>query len=259
VRPGSVRWVGGTLLLPAVLLGLGGVGAGGDPLHQDLMAALSPPGSGWLLGTDELGRSLLLRLAHATRVSAGLALFCVALAWCGGVALGLAAAWRGGWANQVVLGGADTLMAFPGLLLTLLVAGLLGGGVVALVAGVALAQLPQAVRMSRALADGVLARPFVQASRLVGLSAPGILWRDVVPLLLPQLLTQAALSVAQAVLTIAALGFLGIGVHPPTPEWGMMIADGAPHLAEAPWVVLVPAGLLVTSVLGLVLLAEDVR
>jgi peptide/nickel transport system permease protein len=170
--------------------------------------------------------------------------------------LGLVAAWRGGWVEGVALRAADTLLALPGLLLTLMVAGLFGGGMVALVAGVAVAQLPVALRMSRALAAGILARPFVQAARLAGLPVPGLLLRDVAPLVLPQLATQAALSVSQAVLGIAALGFLGIGVHPPTPEWGTMIADAVPYLAEAPWAALAPAGLLVTSVLGLVLLAE---
>jgi peptide/nickel transport system permease protein len=247
------------LLAPALLLGLVVPLFAPDPLHQELAAALSPPGGTWLLGTDELGRSVLARLAHATRVSAGLALLCVTIAWGGGTLAGIAAAWRGGWFEALVLRGADTLMALPGLLLTLIVAGLLGGGLVALVAGVAVAQLPVAVRMSRALAAGVIARPFAQAARLAGLPVPGLLLRDVLPLVLPQLATQAALSVAQAVLSIAALGFLGIGIHPPTPEWGMMIADSVPYLSEAPWAVLAPATVLVASVLGLTLLAEAVQ
>jgi peptide/nickel transport system permease protein len=251
-----MRWVPLLLLAPALLLGLVGPGLLPDPLRQELVAALSAPGGDWLLGTDELGRSVLARLAHATRVSAGLALLCVAIAWGGGTLFGIAAAWRGGWAEAVVLRAADTLMALPGLLLTLIVAGLLGGGLVALVAGVAVAQLPVAMRMSRALAAGVVARPFVQAARLAGIPVPGLLLRDVLPLVLPQLATQAALSVAQAVLSIAALGFLGIGIHPPTPEWGMMIAESVPYMHEAPWAVLAPAGMLVASVLGLVLLAE---
>lgn len=245
------------LLAPALVLGLVGPILAADPLRQELMAALSPPGADWLFGADDLGRSVLARVAHATRVSAGLALLCVAIAWGGGALVGLAAAWRGGWAEALVLRAADTLMALPGLLLTLIVAGLLGGGMVALVAGVAVAQLPVAMRMSRALAAGVVARPFVQAARLAGLPVPGLLLRDVLPLMLPQMATQAALSVAQAVLSIAALGFLGIGIHPPTPEWGMMIAESVPTLSEAPWAVLAPAALLVSSVLGLVLLAEN--
>jgi len=250
------RYAGPALLLPALLLAAAAPLLEADPLQQSLAASLTPPGQAWLLGTDELGRSLLARLAHATYVSAGVGLLCVAVAWGCGVALGVAAAWRGGWPEGLVLRAADTLMAIPGLLLTLIVAGLLGGGIGVLVLGIALAQLPHAVRTSRALAAGVLARPFVQAARLVGLSSAAILVRDVLPLVLPQLLTQAALAVASAVLTIAALGFLGIGIHPPTPEWGMMIAEGTPYLAEAPWVVLAPASLLVLSVLGLVLLAD---
>ncbi len=254
-----MRWAPLLLLAPALVLGLVVPGLTPDPLHQDLMGALSPPGTAWLLGSDELGRSVLARLGHATRVSAGLALLCVAIAWGGGTLLGVAAAWRGGWAEAVALRGADTLMAMPGLLLTLIVAGVLGGGMVALVAGVAVAQLPVAVRMSRALAAGVVAKPFVQAARLAGIPVPGLLARDVLPLVLPHLATQAALSVSQAVLSIAALGFLGIGIHPPTPEWGMMIADSVPYLSEAPWAVLAPASVLVASVLGLTLLAESAR
>jgi peptide/nickel transport system permease protein len=228
-----------------------------DPLRQDLMAALSPPGADWLLGTDDLGRSVLARAVHAAGTSLGLAAACVVLAWGGGVALGLLAAWRGGWAAALVLRGADTVMAFPALLLTLLIAGLLGGGAAPLVLGVALAQLAPATRMAHALAAGAVALPYVQAARLAGLGTPVILAKDVLPPLLPQLLTQAAMAVAHAVLTIAGLGFLGIGLPPPVPEWGMMIAEAAPFLTEAPWAVMAPACLLVATVLGLTLLARE--
>ncbi len=228
-----------------------------DPLHQDLMAALTAPGPTWLLGTDDLGRSILARAAHAAHLSVGVALGSVGVAWGVGVALGLAAAWWGGVLDQAAMRVADTVMAFPGLLLTMLVAGLWGGGAGAIVVGIALAQWPQAARVSRALAAGSIGLPYVQAARLAGLGAGTILMKDVLPPLLPQLLTQAALSVAHAVLTIAALGFLGIGLPPPTPEWGTMIAEAMPFMAEAPWTVAVPASLLAATVLGLTLLAED--
>jgi peptide/nickel transport system permease protein len=227
-----------------------------DPVHQDLLATLAPPGGGWWFGTDDLGRSILARTAAATGRSAGLATVCVALAWGIGAALGLAGAWWGGVGERIVLAVADVGMAFPGLLLTLLLVGLLGGGLGALLLGVSLAQGPFAIRSAHALAAGLVARPWVQAARHAGLGAPGILLRDVAPLLLPQMLTQAAFAVAGAVITIGALGFLGIGLSPPTPEWGMMIAEGAPYLADAPWMVAVPASALAAMVLGLILLAD---
>ncbi len=245
------------LLIPVALIAFAGpLLLRADPLRQDLMAAMTPPGPVWLLGTDDLGRSLLARTVHAAGLSIGLAFGAVALAWGTGVLLGLLGAWRGGWAERAVLRGADTAMAFPGLLLTLLIAGLFGGGLTALVLGVAAAQLPHACRIAHAQAAGVVMRPHVQASRLAGLGAAAILVKDVLPPMLPQLLMQASLAVGGAVLTIAALGFLGIGLAPPTPEWGTMIAEAAPFIAEAPWMTLVPATLLVATVLGLNLLAD---
>ena len=228
-----------------------------DPLHQDLMASLVSPGADWLLGTDELGRSVLARVAFAAHLSVGLAFTSVLAAWVVGMALGMVAAWCGGRIEQIAMRGADTMMAFPGLLLTLLVAGLLGGGLGAVVLGTALAQWPQAARTTRALAAGAVRHPHVEAARFAGLGAGIILTKDVLPPLLPQLLTQAALSMAHAVQTIAALGFLGIGLAPPAPEWGTMIAESASFLTEAPWIVAAPACLLVTTVLGLTLLAEE--
>lgn len=246
-----------TLLAPLLALALfGPLLVQADPLRQDLMAALSPPGSGWLLGADDLGRSVLARAVDAAGTSLGLAAGCVVLGWGGGMALGLLAAWRGGWSAAIVLRGADAMMAFPGLLLTLLVAGLLGGGALPLVLAVALAQLPQATRTAHALAAGVVALPFVAAARLASVAPSVILAKDVLPPLLPQLLTQAAAALAQAVLTLAGLSFLGIGLPPPTPEWGGMIAEAAPFLAEAPWMAMAPAGLLVATVLGLNLLVD---
>ncbi len=246
------------LLAPLLLLACAGpLLVTADPFQQDLAASLAPPCGEWLLGADELGRSVLARAVHAAKISAGLGVLCVGLAWGLGIAAGLWTAWRGGLVEQAVLRGCDTLMAFPGLLLTLLVAGLLGGSVPALVIAVALPQWPQAVRVSRSLAAGVVILPYVQAAKLAGIGSLRILARDVLPPMLPQLLTQAALSVAHAVLTIAALGFLGLGLPPPTPEWGTMVAEATPFLAEAPWMAAVPACLLVATVLGLTLLAEE--
>ena len=248
----------GLLLVAAIaaFAVLGPLAVRADPDHQTLAAALAPPGSAYWLGADHVGRSLLARLAHGAWRSLGLAIICVTAAGMVGVAAGVASAWCGGWLEIVVMRGADLVMAFPGLLLALLLAGLLGGGAWPLALGLTLSQWPQFARVMRAAAASALTLPHVEAAALSGHSGWFILTRHVLPPMTPQIAAIASLSVGTAVLSIASLGFLGIGLQAPTAEWGAMVNETLPYHEEAPLLVWAPSLAIFVSVLSLHLLGE---
>lgn len=222
-----------------------------DPLRQDLSAVLSAPGSAFLLGSDHLGRSVLARLASASRVSLGLAMITAITAAVPGVLLGIIAAWRGGWIERALVLVADAVLALPGLLLVLLLAAFAPGEFLPLYAGIALALWVEYFRVVRATTGALLARPQIEAARLLGFSPVHIVRRHLMPELAPLLATLLALSVGTAVLAISTLSFVGIGLRPPTPEWGSMMTELLPYYDEAPAQLLMPAVLLFLTVLGL--------
>lgn len=226
-----------------------------DPAAQDLLAALLPPGGAWLLGTDHLGRSLLARLAHGVRLSVLLGLATVTVAALGGTLLGLLAAWRGGWPDRVLSLAADMVLALPGLLLVLLVVAFAPGQAVPLALGIALAQWVEYFRVARAGARSLLARPHVEAARLLGFGPAYILRRLLWPELAPVLLTLAGFGLGSAILTVAALSFVSVGLRPPTAELGSMTNELLPYMAEAPVQALLPTLFVLLAVLGCHLLA----
>lgn len=244
----------GTLLLLAVF---GPHLYRADPLAQDLMRALEAPSLYHPLGTDHLGRDVLARLLHGTSRSLGIALLCVGVASGIGVALGLLAAYAGRFPDALIMRLADLTLAFPGLLLALLLAGFLGGGMVPMMIGIQLTLWPQFARMARAVALGVLARPHVEAAELAGFPPRTILVRHVLPAALRQTIPLATLGIGAAVMSVSALGFLGLGLQPPTPEWGAMISELLPYLDEAPAQIAAPCLAIFLSVLGFTLAGES--
>lgn len=228
-----------------------------DPRVQALDQSLQPPGAAHWLGTDVLGRSVLARLAHAARLSLGLALLAAVSAAVPGVLLGMLAAWRGGAADRALVLLADAVMSLPGLLLVLLLAAVVPGSALALYLGLSLSLWVEYFRVSRAAARPVLAGDAVQASRLLGFGLPYVLRRHLLPALAPVLGTLLAFSAAQAVLALAALGFIGVGLQPPTPELGLMMTEFLPFYDEAPWLLGAPVALLMLLVLGMMLVARE--
>lgn len=254
------RVLGAGLIVAIALFALlGPVLIAADPVSQDLSAYLLPPSAEHPLGTDHLGRDLLARLAHAARLSLGLAILSVLSAAIPGVALGLLAAARGGLADRALATLADATMALPGLLLILLVAGLAPGQAWPLWLGLSVALWVEYFRLTRATAATLFASPQVEASRLLGFGPLYVLRRHVLPVLAPLLLTVAGFGVAGAVIAIGSLGFVGIGLRPPTPEWGLMLTELLPHYDEAPWALAAPAAMLFLTLLGLQLLAHRGR
>ncbi|OGB10533.1 MAG: ABC transporter permease [Burkholderiales bacterium RIFCSPHIGHO2_12_FULL_65_48] len=230
---------------------------GASPVVQDLRNTLAPPSAQHWLGTDVLGRSALARLAHAAQLSLGMALLAAVSAAVPGTLLGIAAAWRGGRTERALLMLSDSVLAIPGLLLVLLVAALAPGALWALYAGLSAALWVEYFRVSRAVARPVLAGDAVQASRLLGFGRGYVLRRHLLPALAPTLGTLLAFTTSQAVLALAALGFVGVGMQPPTPELGLMMTEAMPYYEEAPWLIAAPTALLVWLVAAMMLLNPD--
>lgn len=242
----------GPLLLVGVLL-LGALSAwlGQEPGIQNLDNSLAAPDARHWLGTDHLGRDVLSRLGEAVRVSFWLALGSALLAVALGTALGLWAAWRRGLADRLLCLCADGVAAIPALLWVLLVAALAPGQKWALYSGLVLTAWVEFFRLVRSQASMTLASDTVQAGRLLGFGAPYLLRWHVLPPLRPDLLRLWSYAVANAVLAVAALGFVGVGLRPPTAELGLMMTEALPYYEEAPWLLAGPVLLLVMVVAAL--------
>ena len=245
----TIRTIGRLVIAALVLLAVvGPMVLTEDPLRQDLLATLDGPGGHWLLGSDHLGRSELARLVHGARLSLALATGGVVLSLATGTALGLLAAWCGGWSEAAIMRLAEITLAFPTILLVLLLTAFLGGGALGAVIALAASQWCEACRVVHGAARAVLSQPFVEATRLLGRGTTFVLWRTVLPAVRPHLAVLMGLGFASAILYISTLGFLGIGVFPPTPEWGAMIAEAMPYIGEAPHLLIVPGAAIFLAV-----------
>ncbi|MCA3630424.1 MAG: ABC transporter permease [Methylobacterium sp.] len=224
-----------------------------DPNSQDLLKVMEAPSARHLLGTDHVGRDVLSRVLAGAPHSLGLAVLCVVLAAGIGVMLGLLAANGSRFTRILIMRLADLMLAFPGLLLALLFSGFLGGGIWPMLIGLKLALWPLYARMAEAVATGVLREGHVEAARLAGFPERVILLRHVLPPVLRAILPLATLGVGQAIMSISALGFLGLGLKPPTPEWGAMINELLPFLSEGFVQMAAPCLMIFASVLALTL------
>jgi len=248
---GLIRFSGITLLFViAVLAALGPETFNLDPAKQSLRNTLLAPGSEHILGTDHLGRDMAARLLSGARLSLTLALLAVITACIPGTALGLVAAWRGGWVELATNTLANSILALPGLLLVLLFAAISPGSWWVLYVGISLTLWVEYYRYARQQSRTLLASPAVEASKLLGFGPIHILRRHLFPELLPGLFTLAAFGIASSVTAMAALGFVSVGIRPPTAEWGVMMTELLPYWREAPWLILQPVACLVLTILA---------
>ncbi|WP_370268257.1 ABC transporter permease [Nioella sp.] len=250
------RAIGLALILLVAFTGiLGPVLIPGDPFDQSLMNALSGPEGMAPLGYDHLGRTIFHRLAQALRLSPVIALLAVVTAGAAGLALGTLAAARGGWIDRLLTTLADALLALPGLLLVLIMLAMVPGTALGFWAGLSLVLWVEFFRLTRAATRDTLASPAVQASRLLGFG-PFYLFRvHIWPEIAPLMLTAAAFGTATAIMAIAALGFVHVGMRAPTPELGLMMVELLPYWREAPLALLSPVLATFALLLGLTLVA----
>jgi peptide/nickel transport system permease protein len=230
-----------------------------DPLRIDLQQRLVPPGAQYPMGTDHLGRCLWSRLLHGTQVSLVTAVLALSAIVLIGVPLGTLAGYRGGWTDNLVMRVVDVLLAFPSLVLALVIAGMLGPGLLNVMLALAAGWWVGYARVIRGMVLSVKEKEFVLAARAAGTSDVGIVVRHILPNVLSPIIVLATLDMGKLILAIAGLSFLGLGAQPPTPEWGAMLNDGRPYMQVAPQLMMYPGLAIVTVVLAFNLLGDGLR
>ncbi|GGH07005.1 dipeptide ABC transporter permease DppC [Alsobacter metallidurans] len=218
-------------------------------------------GGNWkfVLGTDALGRDTLTRLIYGARISLFIGVAVMATSVIVGVLLGLAASFLGGIVDTVIMRVMDLILSVPGLVLAILVVAVLGPSLTNTIVAVAIVYLPSYVRLVRASALGELGKDYVTASRVAGVGTMRLMFVTILPNCLAPLIVQAALGVSNAILEAAALGFLGLGAQPPTPEWGSMLADSREFIRSNPWIVTLPGLAILVTVVAINLMGDGLR
>ena len=265
-RGGARLWVGAVLVTILVLVALLSPAlAPHDPLEQDLLAAQLPPAwaqggdPAYFLGTDSLGRCVLSRLIYSARTAVIVALIAASLAALIGVALGLFAGSFGGWVDQVISRLIDVWMAFPPVLLSIVLAAVIGAGLTSVIVAIVVVDWTRFARVVRAETMVQLTRDYAAAARAIGLNRAKILRLEILPNLVPLLVTLLAVEMGIAILVEVILSFVGISVSGDTPTWGSMIAEGRQIVYQAPWIMAFPIACIIASVIGFNLLGDGLR
>lgn len=236
-----------------------------SPTEQYRDYLLQPPAwqeggtTQFLLGTDPLGRDMLSRLLHGARYSFFIGLVVVVLAVSGGVVTGLIAGFAGGWIDTLIMRLMDVVLAFPSLLLALVMVAILGPSLENAMIAIAIVLQPHYVRLTRASVLSELPKDYVTSAKVAGASKFRLMFITVLPNCLPPIIVQAALSFSTAILDAAALGFLGLGAQPPTPEWGTMLSEAREFILRAWWVVTLPGVAILVTVLAINLMGDGLR
>jgi ABC-type dipeptide/oligopeptide/nickel transport system permease subunit len=232
---------------------------GYDPLAQDLRSALQPPGTGHWLGTDLLGRDNFARLLYGTRTSLFVATAAVTVSALIGVSLGTLAGFYGGWLDSLVMRVGDIFLSFPAIVFALLMSSVLGPGTLNLLISLGLIGWAGFARVGRGMVLTVKEEMYVDTARCAGAGSWRLILRHILPNCLPQLGVYGAMGIGTMIMAEAGLSFLGVGVQPPTPSWGLMIYEAKNYLVNAPWLAYFPGAVIVVTVLGFNLLGEGLR
>ena len=235
------------------------------PSDQNSAMQLKPPvwmeggHEAYLLGTDAVGRDILSRLIYGSRFSLFIGVVVVSVSVISGVLIGLVAGYFGGWVDTVIMRVMDIILAFPSLLLALVLVAVLGPGLTNAMIAIAIVNQPHFVRLTRAAVMNERGKDYVVGSKVAGAGTLRLMFLTILPNCLAPLIVQATLAFSAAILDAAALGFLGMGAQPPTPEWGSMLADSREFIQRAWWVVTLPGLAILVTVLAINLMGDGLR
>ena len=228
-------------------------------IAQDIKNRLQGPSMEHWCGTDEFGRDIFARLVHGSRVSLVVGLISVSISLLMGGALGAIAGYYGGRVDNVIMRIMDIFLAVPSILLAMTIVAALGTSLINVMLAIGVSGIPGYARIVRASVMSIKDQEFVEASRAIGAKSPTTIFREILPNCLAPIIVQATLSVAGAILSTASLSFLGLGVQPPSPEWGAMLSGGRNYLRDALHLTLFPGLAIVITILALNLLGDGLR
>lgn len=230
-----------------------------DPYHQILKDRLLPPSAEHFFGTDSLGRDIYSRVVHGSRVTLAIAFLVAAISTPLGLIIGVLSGYIGGVVDEVLMRVSDIFLAFPKLILAIAFAAALGPGVENAIVAISIANWPSYARLARAETLSVKNNDYIQVMKVLGASNLRIMVGHITPMCLSSVIVRMSLDMGTIILTAAGLGFLGLGAQPPTPEWGLMVADGRDFLVDQWWVSTLPGFAILFVVMGFNLLGDGIR
>ena len=232
---------------------------GVDPTEGDLMNAIMKPSAEHPFGTDKMGRDIFTRVLYGARVSLSSTLILVAVIFVLGTFLGILSGYFGGWVDAVIMRIADMMIAFPGLVLAIAVAGIMGASTKNAIIAIAVVSWPKYARLARSLVMKIRHTDFVAAATVTGSKTPYMLWKYMLPNTITTLVITAATDIGTMMMELAALSFLGFGAKAPTPEWGSMLNEGRNFMQNAPWMMIYPGLAIFITVVIFNMLGDNLR
>lgn len=252
--------IGGTLFFVLVAIAVfAPVIAPFDPIEQDYGQTLRPPSREHLMGTDNFGRDIFSRVVFGTQISLRVGLISVGIAAAIGIPVGLIAGYYGGWIDGIAMRVVDIMLAFPGILLAFVIVAVLGSSLTNLMIAIGIGSIPGFARLIRGSVLAARELSYVEAARVIGGRDPRIMSRHILPNVASPMIVYGTLKVATAILAGASLSFLGLGVQRPTPEWGVMLADGRGFLQQQWWIAAFPGMAIMVTTLAINLLGDGIR
>lgn len=230
-----------------------------DPTHAAMKDAFLEPGAQHLFGTDKLGRDCFSRVLYGARASLTGVLFLVASVFVVGTTMGVVSGYFGGKVDMVIMRISDMMISFPGMILAIAIAGIMGGSLVNAVFALTIVSWTKYARLSRSMVLKVKRRDFVEAAIVNGGTSPHILWVHILPNILPMMVITAAADIGALMMELAGLSFLGFGSQPPAPEWGLMLNEGRQQLQTAPWLMFFPGLAIFVTVVVFNLWGDNLR
>ena len=230
-----------------------------DPNEVQVANKLQPPSAEHWFGTDNYGRDIFTRIIYGMELTLRVGFLSVAIGGAVGVVFGIIAGYYGGWIDTVIMRIMDVLLAFPGILLALAIVSVLGGSLRNVIIAVAIYSVPAFARIVRGSTLSVRKLEYIDAVRALGASDTRIIFKHILPNIMSPIIVQATLRIATAILTASGLSFLGLGVQPPTPEWGAMMSDGRNFIVDAPHIILFPGLMVVIVVLAFNIFGDGIR